>query len=142
MSWQPDISKVPTHEHGQRPTWPPATASTVAVLGRGRRGPLGHQRRLLHEDTLELERRLAGLLLLLYAQWPAAVSRLALDHIGDADGAVRIRLGSAPDELPAPVADLARTLGIDTTVTAKWQRAAAGDWAADAAEVSRRPRAS
>ncbi|WP_203732972.1 hypothetical protein [Streptomyces sp. SID12501] len=41
-------------------------------------------------------------------------------------------------ELPAPV--LARTLGIDITVAvaAKWQRAAAGDWATYAAEVSRR----
>ncbi|MEU1011282.1 hypothetical protein [Streptomyces sp. NPDC005890] len=39
-------------------------------------------------------------------------------------------------ELPAAV--LARTLGIDITVAVKWQRAAAGDWAAYAAEVSRR----
>lgn len=39
-------------------------------------------------------------------------------------------------ELPAAV--LARTLGIDITVAVKWQRAAAGDWAAYADEVSRR----
>jgi hypothetical protein len=43
-------------------------------------------------------------------------------------------------ELRAAV--LARTLGIDITVAVavavKWQRAAAGDWAAYAAEVSRR----
>jgi hypothetical protein len=39
-------------------------------------------------------------------------------------------------ELPAAV--LARTLGIDITVAVQWQRAAAGDWAAYAAEVSRR----
>ncbi|MFD9504255.1 hypothetical protein [Streptomyces sp. NPDC060035] len=37
-------------------------------------------------------------------------------------------------ELPAAV--LARTLGI--TVAVKWQRAAAGDWAVYAAEISRR----
>lgn len=37
-------------------------------------------------------------------------------------------------ELPAAV--LARTLGIDITVAVKWQRAAAGDWAAYAAEIS------
>ncbi|MFD7105299.1 hypothetical protein [Streptomyces celluloflavus] len=45
-------------------------------------------------------------------------------------------------ELPA--AALARTLGIDITVTVavKWQRAAAGDWGAYAAEISRRTRAS
>ncbi|MFJ2914612.1 site-specific integrase [Streptomyces sp. NPDC087228] len=163
-------------------------------------------RRLLHDDTLKPEDRLAGLLLLLYAQWPAAISRLTVDHIEDADGGVRIRLGAVPVELPAPVADLAlrqvavrrshavlgrtdspwlfpggqpgrpisawamgerlrklgirlaqarstallqlaselpaavlaRTLGIDITVAVKWQRAAAGDWAAYAAEISRR----
>jgi hypothetical protein len=39
-------------------------------------------------------------------------------------------------ELPAAI--LARTLGIDITVAVKWQRAAAGDWAAYAAEISRR----
>ncbi|WP_078912922.1 hypothetical protein [Streptomyces sp. NRRL S-646] len=39
-------------------------------------------------------------------------------------------------ELPAAV--LARTLGIDITVAVKCQRAAAGDWAAYAADVSRK----
>ncbi|MEV5989373.1 hypothetical protein AB0L85_31115 [Streptomyces sp. NPDC052051] len=41
-------------------------------------------------------------------------------------------------ELPAAV--LACTLGIDITVAVKWQRAAAGDWAAYAADVSQRRR--
>ncbi|MFF7231794.1 hypothetical protein [Streptomyces sioyaensis] len=39
-------------------------------------------------------------------------------------------------ELPAAI--LARTLGIHITVAVKWQRAAAGDWGAYAAEISRR----
>ncbi|MEU7449740.1 hypothetical protein CH313_28750 [Streptomyces sp. TSRI0384-2] len=163
-------------------------------------------RRLLHDDTLKPEDRLAGLLLLLYAQWPAAISRLTVDHIEQTDGAVRIHLGDVPVDLPEPVAGLAlqqvavrrshavlartdspwlfpggqpgrpisvwamgerlrklgirlaetrstalfqlatelpaavlaRTLGIDITVAVKWQRAAAGDWGAYAAEVSRR----
>ncbi|MGY4920552.1 site-specific integrase [Streptomyces sp. 900116325] len=163
-------------------------------------------RRLLHNDTVKPEDRLAGLLLLLYAQWPAAISRLTVNHIEETDGAVRIHLGAVPVELPAlvaelalqqvaarrshavlgrtdspwlfpggqpgrpisawamgerlrklgirlaearstalfqlatelPAAVLARTLGIDITVAVKWQRAAAGDWAAYAAEVSRR----
>ncbi|MEU2133562.1 site-specific integrase [Streptomyces sp. NPDC018352] len=64
-------------------------------------------RRLLHDDTLKPEDRLVGLLLLLYAQWPAAISRLTVDHIEEMDGAVRIRLGAMPVELPAPVAELA-----------------------------------
>ncbi|MEV5205625.1 hypothetical protein [Streptomyces sp. NPDC053720] len=173
----------------------------------GRGSPLGHRRRLLHDDdSPKSEVRLAGLLLLLYAQWPAAISRLTVDHIEETDGAVRIRLGAVPIELPAPVAELAlqqievrrshavlgrtdspwlfpggqpggpisawamgerlreieirlaqtrstalfqlatelpaavlaRTLGIDITVTIKWQRAAAGDWAAYAAKISHR----
>ncbi|MFF4761058.1 site-specific integrase [Streptomyces sp. NPDC001292] len=163
-------------------------------------------RRLLHDDTIRTEDLLAGLLLLLYAQWPAAISRLTVDHIEETDGAVRIRLGDVPVDLPGPVAELAlqqvaarrshavlartqspwlfpggqpgrpisvwamgerlrklgirlaetrstalfqlatelpaavlaRTLGIDITVAVKWQRAAAGDWGAYAAEISRR----
>ncbi|MEH0399227.1 hypothetical protein QA789_26945 [Streptomyces sp. B21-088] len=163
-------------------------------------------RRLLHDESLKSEDRLAGLLLLLYAQWPAAISRLTVDHIEETDGAVRIRLGDVPVDLPGPLAELAlrqvvvrrshavlaqtdspwlfpggqpgrpisvwamgerlrklgirlaetrstalfqlatelpaailaRTLGIDITVAVKWQRAAAGDWAAYAAEISRR----
>ncbi|MEW2404763.1 hypothetical protein [Streptomyces griseoviridis] len=162
-------------------------------------------RRLLHNDTLKSEGRLAGLLLLLYAQLPAATSRLTVDHIEETDGAVRLRLGAVPVDLPGPVAELAlqqvavrrshavlartdspwlfpggqpgrpisvramgarprkvgiqlaetrstalfqlatrlpgavlaRTLGIDITVAVTWQRAAAGDWGAYAAEASR-----
>lgn len=65
-------------------------------------------RRLPHDDTLKLEVRLAGLLLLLCAQWLAVISRLTIDHIEETDGAVRIRLGAVPVELPTPVAGLAR----------------------------------
>lgn len=57
-------------------------------------------RRLLHDDTIRTEDRLAGLLLLLYAQWPAAISRLTVDHIERTDGAARIRLGDVPVQLP------------------------------------------
>ncbi|MFF3518507.1 hypothetical protein [Streptomyces sp. NPDC002573] len=64
-------------------------------------------RRLLHDDTLKSDYRLAGQLLLLYAQWPAAISRLTVDHIEETDGAVRLHLGAVPVELPAPVAELA-----------------------------------
>ncbi|WP_413098142.1 hypothetical protein [Streptomyces sp. Inha503] len=63
-------------------------------------------RRLLHDDTIRPEDRLADLLLLLHTQWPAAVP--------------------------------ARPLGIDITVAVKWQRAAAGDWAAHTAVISQR----
>ncbi|UXY32326.1 hypothetical protein [Streptomyces sp. HUAS TT20] len=64
-------------------------------------------RRLLHDDTLKLDDRRASLLLLLHAQWHAAISRLTLDHLEQTAGAVRIHVAAAPVELPAPVAELA-----------------------------------
>jgi hypothetical protein len=163
---------------------------------------------LLHDTTLDPEDRVAGLLVLLYAQWPSAVSRLTLDHVhASDDGAVRLRLGREPVVLPEPLtglvlelvasrrghaalgdqgtsrwlfpggqpgrplsaeqlgerlrrlglrpgqarstalfqlatdlpaAILARMLGIHIAVAVAWQRASSGDWAAYAAEVSRR----
>ena len=166
-----------------------------------------HARRLLHDDALTPEDRVAGLLVLLYAQWPAAISRLALDHLDITDRDVRIRLGHEPVVLPEPLADLvrqlvatrhdhpalgdpgtsrwlfpgrhpghpisayqlcqrlrtlglrpglarstalfalatdlpaallARMLGVHISVAVAWQRAAAGDWTAYAAQLSRR----
>jgi hypothetical protein len=162
---------------------------------------------LLHDDTLKPEDRVAGLLVLLYAQWPAAISRLTLDHIQHRDNTVKLRLGREPIVLPEPLAALvlqlittrrghaalgdqgtspwlfpggqpgrpisayqlgerlrqlglhpgqarstalfqlatdlpaallARMLGIHITIAVAWQRAAAGDWTAYTAEVSRR----
>ncbi|MFE2990580.1 hypothetical protein [Streptomyces sp. NPDC059262] len=46
-------------------------------------------RRLLHDHTIRTEDRLAGLLLLLYAQWPAAISRLTTGHIEETDQKAR-----------------------------------------------------
>jgi hypothetical protein len=166
-------------------------------------------RRLLHDTTLNPEDRVAGLLVLLYAQWPSAISRLTLGHVHADDRQVRLSLGREPVILPEPLAGLvrqllaarrghaaigddgtsawlfpggqpgrpissyrlaerlrehgiysgqarstalfqlatdlpaavlARLLGIHITVAVAWQRASAGDWAAYAAEVSRRTR--
>jgi hypothetical protein len=67
-------------------------------------------RRLLHDGHLKPEDRLAGLLLLLYAQTPAVISRLTTDHLNASPDHVRLRLGTAPIELPKPVADPARSV--------------------------------
>jgi hypothetical protein len=64
-------------------------------------------RRLLHDDTIKPEDRLAGLLVLLYAQWPATISRLTIDHTRTRGLQVLIRLGAEPVVLPEPVAALA-----------------------------------
>ncbi|MBV9161955.1 MAG: hypothetical protein JO281_10490 [Pseudonocardiales bacterium] len=67
-------------------------------------------RRLLHEDTLNTRDRVAGLLILLYAQKTATISRMTTGHIETADHTVQLRLGSAPITLPGPLADLALQL--------------------------------
>jgi hypothetical protein len=70
-----------------------------------------HQaKRLLHDETLETGDRVAGLLLVLYAQGPAAISRLSIDDVTTSDDAVRIHLGATPVLLPEPLASL--TLGL------------------------------
>jgi hypothetical protein len=69
-----------------------------------------HARWLLHDQTLKPEDRLAGLLVLLYAQWPATISRLTLDHLDHNGDQVRLHLGGEPVILPEPLADLTRGL--------------------------------
>jgi len=165
-------------------------------------------RRLLHDDTLPTADRVAGLLLVLYAQRIATISQLTVDHVHLGDDTVTIRFGSSPVVLPEPLAGLvrdlvatrrgkarigtpddvpwlfpggrpglpltddrlgqrlqkiglqprqdrstalftlatelpaailARMLGVNIKVAVQWQQAAAGDWAAYAADVSRRP---
>jgi hypothetical protein len=60
-------------------------------------------RRLLHDGTLKPEDRVAGLFVLLYAQWPATISQLTLGHVQAAGDQVRIRLGREPAVLPEPL---------------------------------------
>ncbi|MEU9056954.1 site-specific integrase [Streptomyces sp. NPDC048384] len=67
-------------------------------------------RRLLHDDTIPSAHRVAGLLLLLYAQRPAAICRLTTAHVLHDDARTRIRCGSKPITLPEPVASLVRDL--------------------------------
>ena len=65
-----------------------------------------HARRLLHDDTLKPGDRVAGLLVLLYAQGPAAISRLTLDQVHAGQQHVRLRLGREPVVLPEPLGAL------------------------------------
>ena len=71
-----------------------------------------HARRLLHDDTIKPEDRVAGLLVLLYAQTPATISRLTLDQIHTRNG-VQLRLGREPIVLPEPLAALVLHLVAD-----------------------------
>ena len=61
-------------------------------------------RRLLHDDTLKPEDRLAGLLVLLYAQGVTAISRMTAGQVqARDDGTVRLQIGRVPVQLPEPV---------------------------------------
>ncbi|MFI2207907.1 site-specific integrase [Streptomyces sp. NPDC020192] len=164
-------------------------------------------RRLLNDDTLPTADRVAGLLLILYAQKIATISQLTVDDVDTSGDTVTITFGTSPVVLPAPLAALvselvatrcgkakigtpddipwlfpgghpgrplsdsqigvrlhkigirpqpdrstalftlaselpaavlARMLGVHIQVAVQWQKASAGDWAAYAAEVSRR----
>lgn len=89
----------------------PATRWTGPAL------PLDHEQRwrqaqrLLHDHSLDLDDRVAGLLVLLYAQRPAAISRLTIHDIDTIDEAtLTLRLGSVPLVLPEPLATLTQSL--------------------------------
>jgi hypothetical protein len=62
---------------------------------------------LLHDDSLRPEDRLAGLLVLLYAQQTSVISRLTLAHVQPSGGQVLIRLGREPVALPGPLDTIA-----------------------------------
>lgn len=88
----------------------PATAWTGPTGALDTEGRWQQARRLIHDDALAPEHRLAGLILLFYAQTPAAISRLTLDDIESTDDEVRIRLGREPVLVPEPLAGLIRQL--------------------------------
>ncbi len=79
-------------------------------------------RTLLNDNTIEPADRVAGLLVLLYAQRAATISRLTLDHVDDDGRQVRLRLGHQPVLLPDPLAALVRQL-----VTIRHGHATLGD---------------
>ena len=179
----------------------------------GPSGPLDQDRRwadarrLLREEAYPAADRVAGLLVLLYAQKLSVITALTARQVLHEDGRTLLRLGSRPIVLPAPLDDLvaglaagrrppgsslldvsspwlfpgrqagsaltedalaqrlhalgisprqgratalftlaadvpaailAKTLGIHLQAAIQWQKISAGDWAAYAADVSRR----
>ena len=67
-------------------------------------------RRLLNDDTLPVAERVAGLLLLLYAQRIATITQLTVDDAHDDGDTVAIVFGRVPVTLPEPLAALVREL--------------------------------
>ncbi|MFB9457397.1 hypothetical protein [Streptomyces antimycoticus] len=86
-------------------------AQTIAIPRTSGDGPMpviGHDRRwalvrrLLHGADLPAATRVAGLLLLLYAQPVSRAARLRLGQVTRTGDAVYLALGSVPTALPAP----------------------------------------
>ncbi|WP_229070835.1 hypothetical protein [Actinoplanes sp. DH11] len=67
-------------------------------------------RRLLHDDTLDLRDRVAGLILLLFAQPLTRISTLTIDQIDDDGVLLTLTLGAEPIQIPPPLDDLLRAL--------------------------------
>ena len=67
-------------------------------------------RRLLHDDAYPAADRVAGLLILLYAQKLNVITALTAQHVLHQDGRTLLRLGSRPVVLPAPLDTLVGTL--------------------------------
>ena len=65
-------------------------------------------RRLLHDETLPLPDRIAGLLILLYGQNPADIEGLTTAAVDDDGTTIRLALATVPIVLPEPLAGLMR----------------------------------
>lgn len=85
--------------------------------------------RLLHDDKLDLTDRVAGCLVLLYAQQLSRIVAITVDHIDvTPDGEVLLRIGNEEVPLPEPLGDLVlrladtgrRYVGIGTPQTTRW----------------------
>lgn len=106
----------------------------AATQWTGPSGPLDHDerwhqaRRLLHDDTLEIQDRVAGLLVLLYAQHGAVISRLTINDINTDGDTITLRLGPVPIVLPEPMATLTRDLVATRQGQARIGAPAASPW--------------
>ena len=98
--------------------WARASNLTTGRLAAVRNGPAqrpatstaGTPRRLLHDAAIRPEDRLAGQLVMLYAQGATAISQMTTGQLQAGHDGVRPRLGRTPIHLPEPVATIARTV--------------------------------
>ncbi|MCD9144368.1 hypothetical protein LUZ28_07350 [Streptomyces albireticuli] len=60
-------------------------------------------RRLLNDDSIETRDRVAGLMVLLYGQYPARTCRLTTGHVIHDENGVALRLNRTPLRLPPPM---------------------------------------
>ena len=92
------------HGHSRALTVPVAVASTGTAMDAEDRWNI--LARLLHDDTLELTDRVAGSLLLCYAQPLSRITAITRDQIVRGTAATTIRFGTADIVVPEPLAGL------------------------------------
>jgi hypothetical protein len=88
--------------HTPRLDLPAATRNELPPISQDRRLTL--LRRFLTDTTIPLRTRVAGCLVLLYAQPVNRLVRLTIHDIHHHDGEVRLRLGDPPTPVPDPFA--------------------------------------
>ena len=114
------------HGHSRALTVPVAVASTGTTMDAEDRWDV--LARLLHDDTLQLTDRVAGSLLLCYAQPLSRLTAITRDQIVRTPAATTIRFGTADIVVPEPLAgllgDLLDTppayLGVGAPATSRW----------------------
>jgi hypothetical protein len=100
----------------------------------GPAGPLDQDRRwadarrLLHEEECEPADRVAGLLVLLYAQKLNDITALTTRHVLREDGRTLLRLGRRPIVLPAPLDALVTRLADDRRAPGRGLLSGPSDW--------------
>ncbi|MER7742565.1 hypothetical protein ABTX34_30375 [Streptomyces sp. NPDC096538] len=73
--------------------------------------------RLIHDNEIPVSDKAAGLLALLFAQDLSRVVALTTEHVEVARGAVLLRLGQVPAQMPPPLDDYIRTLHAQAAAT-------------------------
>ncbi|WP_371665811.1 site-specific integrase [Streptomyces sp. NBC_01241] len=98
------------HRYAKSSIKAPATRWTGPAGPHDEDGRWALARRLLHDETLPTADRVAGLLVLLYAQSASSIHRLTTDHVTQDGDRVLLHLGPRPIQLPAPLDALVRDL--------------------------------
>ncbi|MFC9472696.1 hypothetical protein ACFTS5_10910 [Nocardia sp. NPDC056952] len=82
---------------------------------------------LLHDQDHDLIDRVAGCLVLMFAQPATRIVTLTVDHITDSDATTQLQLGAHPVDTPDPLADLLHQLsayhdrgGLGHSAAARW----------------------
>jgi len=117
------------HDHGHTGEISiPSLQSKTHVTPTSDRHRWATARRLLEDDTIALQDRVAGLLVLLYAQPVPAIVQLTIGHVIDHQPHVLLKLGPTPLLLPPPVDSLLARLKNERRGHASVGRTATDQW--------------